>query len=64
MSPQDTTKLVLISTVIFLSLYDTYVIWNYGSQASISEVIVALTKENPIIAVVAGLLTGHLFWRN
>lgn len=63
MSPQDTTKLVLITTIIVLCLYDTYVIWNYGPQASISEVVVAQTKENPVIALAAGLLCGHLFWR-
>lgn len=63
MTPQDTTKLVLISTIIFLCLYDTYVIWNYGPQASLSEVVVALTKENPMIALAAGILIGHLFWR-
>lgn len=63
MTPEEKTKLVLTITVIVLSIYDVYMIWTYGPRASISEVIVTCTKDYPIIALIFGLICGHLFWR-
>lgn len=57
------TKVVLLVAVVLLILYDIVAFLWGGQDATISNVIAKLSIDNPIIPFAAGLLCGHLFWR-
>lgn len=58
------TKYVLLVTVVVLILYDILAFCRGGTDATISNVIYKLSLDNPIIPFAAGMLCGHLFWRD
>ena len=64
MTPVQITKIVLLVITILLILFDIFVIWLYGREASISRVVYQSSCEYPAIAFAVGFLCGHLFWRN
>jgi hypothetical protein len=63
-TPVSTTKIVLLLAAIILIVYDIVVyVWG-GPEATLSLVVVKLSAEYPLIPFLAGLLCGHLFWRD
>jgi hypothetical protein len=64
MHPVHATKVVVLVAVVVLILYDIVAFWWGGQDATISQVIVKLSFDNPIIPFAAGVLCGHLFWRD
>jgi len=64
MSAADFTRLLVIAAIILLVIYDLIVISMYGKDASISCVFFEYAKANPIVAFAAGLVMGHIFWKN
>ncbi len=57
------TEVVIVALVIALVVYDIVVEMKFGTQATISQVIFDTASHNPWIAMLAGILIGHWFWR-
>jgi hypothetical protein len=59
------TLIVLVSTAIFLIIFDVYIIMKKGKSESISAYVIRWWYGNKVtilIAFLLGLITGHLFW--
>ena len=59
-----TAKLILLGLVIVVAFWDAAVLIMGRPEATISAVILQITKENPIIAFALGVGVGQLFWPN
>ena len=59
-----TAKLILLGMVVIVFFWDATVILMGRPEATLSAVLLQLTKDNPIIAFVLGVVVGHLFWPN
>jgi hypothetical protein len=61
-----TTLFVLLAGAVFLILYDVYLAWTGGYEATISCQTLRASRQYPVIPLlvgfVVGLLFGHLFW--
>ena len=58
-------KIIIIAVVVIVGTWDVFVVLIMGKpEATISAVLLQLTKENPIIAFMLGVVVGHLFWPN
>ena len=58
-------KIIIIAVVAIIGAWDVFVVLIMGRpEATISAVLLQLTKENPIIAFMLGVVVGHLFWPN
>jgi len=58
-------KIIIIAVVAIIGAWDVFVVLIMGKpEATISAVLLQLTKENPIIAFMLGVVVGHLFWPN
>jgi uncharacterized membrane protein YwzB len=56
-----TKKLLMIAVAVLLS-YDGYVATNATEGDTISEVLIELGSQYPIVAVLIGCVVGHLWW--
>jgi hypothetical protein len=63
MNYQAITGFVIISSVVLLSVYDSYAYRQGGTTATISYQVLQAGYHWPIIAVAVGALIGHFFWR-
>lgn len=54
------TKLVTIALVGLVAIADLALIGH--GKTSISEFLYTTSREYPVIALVAGILAGHIFW--
>lgn len=61
-SPRVLTSIVLLCVTLGLVVYDAVVIWRAYPAATISEVILAVAQEQPILPFLVGVLVGHLLW--
>ena len=61
---QLTAKSILLGLVVVVFFWDAAVILMGRQEATLSAVLLQLTKENPIVAFVMGVIIGHLFWPN
>lgn len=57
------TQLILIINIIIIALYDTFVMYHVGRQATITDVVYQISCRWPIVPCVVGAVIGHLFWR-
>lgn len=55
------TKKIVIGLTALIAVVDTALILS-GRDISISEYLYTTSREYPVIALVAGLLAGHIFW--
>ena len=55
------TKKIVIGLTALIAVVDTALILS-GKDISISEYLYTTSREHPVIALVAGLLAGHIFW--
>lgn len=56
------TPVVLGLAVGILLLYDLIALSAWGWDETISVAVLTLSKKYPIVAFLAGLVCGHLFW--
>jgi hypothetical protein len=60
------TVIVMISLIAIIAIYDIWVYVYYGSNATISRILLKSAQKAPIIGVAFGIaigtLLGHLFW--
>lgn len=61
MSGRIATGWFIVSSVVLWALWDCFVAWRWGSDATISKVIVDISYDYPIVGVAVGILIGHLF---
>jgi hypothetical protein len=59
-----TAKSILIGMVVIVLFWDATVLLMDRPEATLSAVLMQITKENPIVAFVLGVVIGHLFWPN
>lgn len=59
-----TAKCIIFGIAIIVGFWDATVILIDKPEVTISAVLFKLTKENPIIAFMLGVIVGHLFWPN
>ncbi len=59
----EATKILLIVVILIVSLFDTFVMYRCGREATITDVVYKCACEWPIIAFGAGMVCGHIFWR-
>lgn len=57
-------KCIILGMVIVVAFWDVAVIFMGKPESTISAIVLQLSKENPIIAFVLGVVVGHLFWPN
>lgn len=56
------TPIVLAFSLGALLLYDLYAVSALGWDETISVAVLTLSKKYPVVAFLAGLVCGHLFW--
>jgi hypothetical protein len=56
------TPIVLAAAIGALLLYDLYAVTYLGWDETISVAVLTLSKKYPVVAFLAGLTCGHLFW--
>lgn len=57
-----TTRVFLACIVAAIICYDLWVLWRVGEEASISRVVYDLARDYPVLAVLFGMMLGHIFW--
>ena len=58
-----TTYFILI-TILLITIYDIWVIRNYGNQESISAHLLSLSEVSVFFPSLLGFVFGHLTWPN
>lgn len=58
----STTELILLGTVAFLLIYDGIAYASKGFYATISYALYSNGMLRPIIAVLVGIVIGHVWW--
>jgi len=56
------TVIFIISVVVIIATYDTWVIYAKGKQESVSAHIIRGSKQYPLLVLLFGIALGHLFW--
>jgi hypothetical protein len=59
---RKTTITILISTVSALILWDIWVFIEPTDGDTISEVTLGFASDHPVVALIIGVVMGHLFW--
>jgi hypothetical protein len=62
MTGRSQTVVFLLVWVVLAIAWDIHALWRYGMDATISKVLYDWSRNNPIVACIAGILCGHLFW--
>ena len=57
-------KCIILGIVLIVIFWDITIVFMGRPESTISAVILQVSKENPIIAFVLGVIVGHLFWPN
>jgi hypothetical protein len=57
-------KCIILGVVLIVVFWDITIVFIGRPESTISAVILQVSKENPIIAFVLGVIVGHLFWPN
>lgn len=58
----NTTTIILIAVIVGLGGWDVFALVKWGYTATISYDVLTDSKNHPIIAVLVGIVIGHLFW--
>ena len=61
---KNITKIIILSAIVILGVYDIIALIGGGTEATISYIILAESRRNPAIPFAFGFLMGHLFWYN
>lgn len=62
MDGQTLTRVVILADALLMILYDVWAYWKLGQASTISMVLFRDCQKYPIIAVLFGVLVGHLFF--
>ena len=54
------TKIIVIGLSFSVAVIDVSLLMS--GSVTISEYLYTTSKDNPILAVIAGVLIGHIFW--
>ena len=57
------TIATILLAVVGLSLFDVYIFWRGGTEATISWTIFEWSHKYPMIPFAVGVLCGHFFWQ-
>ena len=57
------TKIFIAVMIVLIAAYDVYTIVLYGTETSVSHVMITWAYEYPVFPFVMGFVMGHLFWR-
>jgi hypothetical protein len=61
-TPMNTTAYFIIALILLVALYDTVAAIVGGYEATITRDLRVVAMSHPIVAFLAGLICGHLFW--
>jgi hypothetical protein len=56
------TAAFLVVLLLAVGAWDVYAEFRWGSRATVSNVLHGWVQDYPIIALVFGLLAGHICW--
>ena len=56
------TGLFITAVVLIIGVYDVVAILGFGTDATISRVLLGTSVTTPAIPFAIGFLMGHLFW--
>jgi len=57
------TQYFLVAVVLAFIFFDGAIIFKYGKDASISQVLIDYSYSYPVGVLAIGIVLGHLFWR-
>lgn len=57
------TVYFILSVIVLIGVYDIYVIYTAGTEASISNTMIVWAYKYPSFPFLMGFVMGHLFWR-
>ena len=60
---REMTKIIILSVLTFVILFDYWMEWKYGKEASVSSVLSLFMRQYPWFSFLSGFLCGHWFWR-
>lgn len=63
MSSRTKTVIFIISILVLIGVFDFYIIFEGGKEASISHTLIEWSYEYPSFTFLLGFTMGHLFWR-
>ena len=52
----------IIVTILAIAIFDTYLILDEGTNASISNQLIEWSYDYPAFTFIMGFVMGHLFW--
>jgi hypothetical protein len=52
----------VVGIIVAIAVFDIWIIWRDGKQASVSAWIIRYSKNYPIFPFLLGVAMGHLFW--
>lgn len=55
-------QIVIVSMATCLACFDLFVYLYYGTEPTLSAIILEWSQAYPILPFVFGVLCGHLFW--
>jgi len=61
---QVLTKIFVGILIVCALIWDIVILLVFGTEATISQVVYTYSRQYPLIPLVAGIVTGHLFWPN
>jgi hypothetical protein len=56
------TLIFTLCVAVVIAVFDVFIIFSKGKQASISALIIRSSHKYPSIPFLFGFLCGHLFW--
>jgi hypothetical protein len=62
MDVSTVTRCLIYGTAILWAVYDLAVLLAFGPRATISVALYEDSRRFPVIAIVIGLVVGHVFW--
>lgn len=56
------TLTILLVVFVLLMVYDVYIYFAKGTEATISLVLYDFCQRNPLVPFVLGVIVGHILW--
>lgn len=57
------TFLFIVFTAVSIAIFDFFIIYKGGTEASISHMLITWSYDYPAVTFLFGFTAGHLFWR-
>jgi hypothetical protein len=62
MKPQDILAFLLTVIIVIVGIWDSLAIITGNSHNTVSTILRAWSKGNPVLPFAVGLVVGHIFW--